>query len=334
MNEAADAAARGWHVVATTASVQRPKTIVPVRLAAGALDEPLLLIRDAADRLTALSNVCTHRGHILVNEPQADAKAIQCPYHGRCFDLDGRVVRSPGFEDVAVDTLEPLPGVRVATWGPLVFAALDDAPAFDDWMAGPHARLGFLPSSAWVASERVVYDVEAHWTVYVENYLEGLHIPFVHPALARTVDWRTYRYELQTQGNLQIAYASRRNSQRAEPIFSLPPGHPDIGDAVSAYYFWLFPTTMLNIYPWGLSLNMVQPVGSDRCRVVFESFVGDSSVRGRGAGAGLDQVEREDEVVVTSVQQGIRSRLFRPGRLSSQHEVCVGHFRRLLAAKA
>ena len=52
----------------------------------------------------------------------------------------------------------------------------------------------------------------------------------------------------------------------------------------------------------------------------------------RGRASSLDAVEREDEAVVSSVQQGMKAHLFRPGRLSPDHEACVAHFRRLLAA--
>ncbi|MEO1338228.1 MAG: SRPBCC family protein, partial [Myxococcota bacterium] len=254
-----------------------------------------------------------------------NASSIRCSYHGRCFDRRGRVTRSPGFE--TPETLEPLPSVAVGRWGPLVFASLNGDLPFERWLAGPLERLEFLQMDTWRFTERTVYDVDAHWSLYVENYLEGLHIPFVHPGLARTVDWRSYHHVLHAQGNLQIA---EQSTTPTGPVFCLPDDHPDAGRPVSAYYFWLFPTTMLNIYPWGLSLNIVEPLGRDRTRVVFESFVGDSSLRSQGAGSALDEVEREDEAVVASVHRGMQSHLFRPGRLSSPHEACVEQFRRLL----
>ena len=69
----------------------------PTVLAPGSLDEPILLLRDEVGGLKGFSNVCTHRGHILVDGSRRSVKTLQCPYHGRCFGLDGRVVRSPGF---------------------------------------------------------------------------------------------------------------------------------------------------------------------------------------------------------------------------------------------
>jgi choline monooxygenase len=88
---------------------------------------------------------------------------------------------------------------------------------------------------------------------------------------------------------------------------------------------------MINVYPWGLSLNVVRPLAPDRTRVSFRSYVWDASRLTGGAGGSLDRVEREDEAVVESVQRGVRARLYRDGRYSPAHETGVHHFHRMLA---
>ena len=88
---------------------------------------------------------------------------------------------------------------------------------------------------------------------------------------------------------------------------------------------------MLNFYPWGLSINVVRPLGHDRCKVSFIPYVWDASKLETGAGAGLDRVEREDEVVVEAVQRGVRSRFYNTGRFSPAREACVHHFHSLLS---
>jgi choline monooxygenase len=72
---------------------------------------------------------------------------------------------------------------------------------------------------------------------------------------------------------------------------------------------------MLNVYPWGISVNVVRPLGPERTRVSFLSYVLDPSRRQEGAGKELHLVEMEDEEVVESTQAGVRSRLLRPGPL-------------------
>jgi choline monooxygenase len=155
----------------------------------------------------------------------------------------------------------------------------------------------------------------------------GFHIPFVHPALRRELDVREYRTELFPRGSLQTGIAPS-----AEETFELPSGHPDAGEHVGAYYFWIFPNLMLNFYPWGLSVNLVEPEGPLRTHVTFLAYVMDRDRRGRGAGGDLHGVEMEDEAVVEAVQRGMRSRLYDRGRFSPERERAVHHFHRLLAA--
>ena len=118
-----------------------------------------------------------------------------------------------------------------------------------------------------------------------------------------------YAYHLGRYGSLQLAEA-----REGDAAFELPPSSPDHGQRIAAYYWWVFPNLMLNFYPWGLSLNLVQPLAPDRTRVSFRGYVLDAARLGSGAGAALDQVEMEDEAAVESVQRGLRSRLYRSGR--------------------
>ncbi|MBK7345125.1 MAG: hypothetical protein IPJ06_19720 [Saprospiraceae bacterium] len=53
------------------------------------------------------------------------------------------------------------------------------------------------------------YKVKANWALYVENYLEGLHIPFVHPALREALDLTAYPLDIRGQTVLQTGLARR-----------------------------------------------------------------------------------------------------------------------------
>jgi choline monooxygenase len=299
--------ARAWHWLGALDDVAAPGSLAPHRLLPGLLDEPVLLARDGAGMLRALSNVCTHRGNVLVHEA-CRAEHIRCGYHSRRFDLDGTLRFMPGFEGVQdfPSASDHLPQLALADWAGHGFVALDPALPFDDWAGAVRERLAGLSIQHWRAdaSRSRDYVFDAHWALYVENYLEGLHIPFVHPALNQALDMANYRYELGRASVLQLALA-----RDGEAAFEPPPGHPDHGLRVAAWYFWLWPNLMLNVYPWGLSVNLVQPLAKDRTRVLFRSHVADPSRLGQGAGGALDAVELEDEAVVLGVQQGQRSRL-------------------------
>ncbi len=323
--------ARSWQWLGDLADVAEPGSLAPRQLLPGSLDEPLLLARDAAGTLRALSNVRTHRGNLLVHEPCRAAKQIRCGYHSRRFELDGRMVFMPAFEG-AHDFPRPcddLPRLDLQQWGGHGFVALESPLAGFDAFFGPlQERLHWLPLRDFQndpAASRD-YEFDAHWALYVENYLEGLHIPFVHPGLTQTLDLANYRYELQDWGNLQLATA-----REGEAAFELPPSSAEYGQRIAAYYYWVFPNLMLNFYPWGLSLNLVQPVGMARTRVSFRSYVWKPELRGQGAGGALDEVELEDEAVVMTVQRGLRSRFYKHGRYSPTREQGVHQFHRLIA---
>lgn len=321
--------ARSWQWVADTDSVRIPGQVAPVTLLEGVLDEPLLLTRSQDDRVHCLSNVCTHRGTLLCEAAGVFPAAMRCRYHGRRFALDGRFLSMPEFDAVQgfPSERDHLARVPFGVWGKFIFASLDPAFPLAELLAEMDARVGWLPlhEAVFDPARSRDYLVRANWALYCDNYLEGFHIPYVHAALADALDYGEYRTELFPWANLQLGVASG-----ADDVFDLPPGHPDAGLRVAAWYFWLFPNTMVNVYPWGISLNVVRPLAPDRTRVSFLSYVWDPERLDRGAGAGLDRVEREDEAVVESVQRGVRSRIYRRGRYSPAREAGVHHFHRLL----
>lgn len=304
---------RSWQWLGTLDDVAQPSSLAPRMMLPGYLDEPLLLARDAAGDLRCMSNVCTHRGNILVNAP-CRAKEIRCSYHSRRFDLSGRMTFMPEFKDARnfPSPTDNLPQVTFAEWAGQAFASLAPRASFDSFFGDALASVASDPVTqlTYDDSRDRDFEVHANWALYVENYLEGFHIPFVHAELNEVVDYTSYASELRRYSNLQLAR--------------------DADGEIAARYWWIFPNLMLNFYPWGLSLNVVEPLAIDLTRVIFRSFVWDESKLETGAGAALDRVEAEDEAIVEGVQRGVRSRLYKAGRYSPTRERGVHHFHRLL----
>jgi choline monooxygenase len=319
--------ARAWHVVDPVPSLARdaahPTTLLP-----GCLDEPLVLTKDEVGREHLLSNVCTHRGKVVCEAP-VNGKTLRCGYHGRSFHLDGRLRKAPAFEGAQhfPAPSDDLPTVPTATLGPLRFASVSPAMSFQE-LLGPFAeRLAFVPWDRCSLVETRDYEVDASFMLYCDNYLEGLHIPFVHEGLMETLDFGAYEVELGLWSSLQIGIA-----KNADDALVLPPDHVDASRPVAAFYLFLFPCTMINVYPWGVSVNAVRPLGPAKTRVTYLTFVHSRDRLGIGAGADLHRVELEDQAVVTSVQRGIRSRFYERGRFSPSMERGVHHFHRALAS--
>lgn len=300
--------ARSWQLLGTADEVRNLK---PVTLLEGCLDEPLLLVENEGT-IKCLSNVCTHRGKILVDEPCL-AGLIRCGYHGRRFSLDGKFVSMPEFEGVEnfPSAADDLPQIPLERWGRFLFSSISPVASFSEFLGSAAASIEIDAFSGASLVSRKHYAVDAHWALYCENYLEGFHIPFVHHSLNKVVDYGTYSTDLYRYSSIQTAY------------------EPD--GTLAGTYLFIFPNLMFNFYPWGISVNIVRPVSPSSSVIEYFTYVSDDSKIGRGAGADLERVELEDEAVVESVQRGIRSRFYDRGRYSPSKEKGTHHFHRLIA---
>jgi choline monooxygenase len=223
------------------------------------------------------------------------------------------------------DNLKKIP---IFHWGNWLFASLMPGKKAELFLGDMMRRVSWLPVEDFVFHPELSreFTVKAHWALYCENYLEGFHIPFVHAGLNAVIDFGNYTTELFPFSNLQLGIAKEN-----EDCFQLPAGSPDFGKKVAAYYFFVFPNMMFNFYPWGLSVNLVKPIGLDQTKVSFFTYIWNESKYNSGAGSNLDLVEFEDEEVVEKVQQGIRSRFYRHGRYSVTREQGTHHFHRMIA---
>lgn len=320
--------ARTWHFLGDTDELKLSGQLIPHTLLPGFMDEPLLLVRDKDDQMHCMSNVCTHRGNILIESPCMESQ-IRCRYHGRRFDLNGKFKQMPEFENVEYFPSEKddLPKVPFGNWNKFLFGAVKPTMDLDAAIGEMKQRLSFLPLSEYKLEPSLSRDylVKAHWALYCENYLEGFHIPFVHNSLNAAIDYGAYTTELYSNAVLQLGI-----TKGGDDVFDLPKDSQDFGKNVGAYYFWIFPNLMFNFYPWGLSINVVKPMGTELTKVSFITYVYDANKMERGAGAMLDKVEREDEAIVENVQKGVRSRFYDTGRYSPTRETGTHHFHRML----
>lgn len=319
-----------WQWVGVTHAVRAPGSVFPFTLLPDFLDEPLLLSRDESGNLNCISNVCTHRGNLLIGA-SGNCGEIKCKYHGRRFALNGKMVHMPGFESAEdfPSGEEDLTRLVTGNFGPFVFAAHRPRAEFSNWIQPLAELMNWAPVNALRldSGRSKTYTVNAHWALYVENFLEGFHIPFVHSkSLAPAMDFAGYESRLYTWGTVQLARA-----KEGDPVLNLPETHPDFGKPVGAYYIWLFPNIMFNFYPWGLSIILVQPKGLEKTEIRYLTYVWNQHFLDKGLGNNLEQIEFEDEAVVENVQKGIKSSFYHRGRYSPVHERGVHHFHRLLA---
>jgi choline monooxygenase len=315
---------RSWQLLAHVSQLREAGDHIVADL--GGL--PVIGVRGGDGTIRVFHNVCRHRAGPIAQCDGLRAKSLRCRYHGWNYGLDGVLLSAPEMKDATDFDLADvrLPQLAVKVWQGLVFAAVDagGAPDFDAFVAGIDARLGTDRGlEHYGGHHRASYDIACNWKVYVDNYLEGYHVPHVHPGLNRLLDYRSYRTEL-----------SRWHSLQWSPLESDASLYGN-GDAL---YYWLWPNAMLNILPGRLQTNRVIPLGVDRCRVLFDSYYaldasGSADEAKRNADLAFsDEVQHEDLGICEDVQRGFASGSYVPGRLNPLRETGVHHFHELLRA--
>ncbi len=320
---------RCWEPVGNAVDVAAPGSFLTAEVAGA----PIVVTRDGSGMLRGFFNVCRHRaGPVAVGK--GARKSLTCRYHGWTYALDGRLVTTPELGDVkdfdrSCHGLRP---VRVETWGPLVFACLDDAaPPLLSTLGRISAETAAHGLGAMTPVARREYEIACNWKVYVDNFLEGYHLPTVHPGLFKELDYAEYRVETFSRHSSQIAPIRPVADGTSGRYYT--PGEADL----SALYYWVFPGWMLNIYPDNMSLNVVLPRGPDRCVTVFEWFRKDP--RAPGAAEAVARtvafshgIQLEDISICEAVQKGLASGAYERGRFSSLRENGVHHFQSLVHA--
>lgn len=283
--------------------------------------EPVLVLRDETAQLRAFSAVCRHRAGRVGGE----GKILKCGYHGWTYDLEGHLLGTPEFEGVEGFDRGAcrLPEFQVDTWGPWIFVNLDpSAPSLAQVLGEIVAETKAWPLARLRPVKTLDYELACNWKVYVDNYLEGYHIPVAHPELFRQIDYSAYRVETR-----------RWHSRQHAPVKgSGTLYHRDLakGEAPEALYYWLFPNLMVNVYPDHVQLNLIEPLGPGRCRTRFAWFVEEGKSLDLAENLAFsDLVQQEDITLCEAVQQGLESRTYDRGRYSVKRENGVHHFHQL-----
>ncbi len=298
-----DLGERGSHIVATVA------------------DEPIIVLRDDDGEIRAFYNVCRHRGGPLAYEKGCTAM-LQCKYHGWTYRLDGTLRGVPSFDRVDLFDKRDfgLVPINCQIWEGFVFVNLEgNDPPLASIIEGITERIAPMRLDSKRFHSRVAYEVECNWKVYVDNYLEGYHVPLVHPGLFSLLDYREYLTEAFKHYSLQYSPLRAGGS-----IYSQEGG--------DAYYYFIYPNFMLNILPGRLQTNLVIPTAHNHCRVIFDYYydegVSDATVTEDLLSSDITQ--GEDISICEHVQRGLNSRAYDRGRFSVELEGAVHHFQNLI----
>lgn len=275
----------------------------------------VLLVRGPEGRVRGFHNVCRHRAGPLLwpdDPPCRGLRHLQCRYHGWRYALDGRRVASPGFGAALPDGLDLRP-VPVRTWRGLLFAwpGPGEPADFDAWIAPLEAETPDVLSDLELHA-REQHTLACDWKVYVENYLEGYHIPWLHPSLSAEVELSGYR-----------VHPGERLVRHEVPTAGTGPN--------AGFWVWSWPGLALNVYGDGVSIERIVPAGPGRTRIDYLYLFRAGADVDREATLGMSRtVTAEDVRICEAVQRGLATRAVCTGVLSPRHESGLNLFQDLV----
>ncbi len=295
------------------------------------LEKPLFLQRGWRDaKLRLLPNVCTHAWYPLAPGPGRGERLV-CAQHGRQFDAAGKCLSQPGFAPKAgvfpraCDHLAEFPTEAL---GPLLFACLGKPASPFGRIAGlVEESLGALPVERLERRPQAgdLRELDGNWKQHSWNYMDKFHVQFIHKApagLADAIDLNSYRTELHEGASLQWAYAKDPESGFDPDLLPARFRDPK-GRRVFALWWFLFPNLTLNFYPWGLSVNVYEPIPERPDKTLFRWYAwswDDKKFAARESRWLSDQVDAEDVEAMAQVRRGLRSGSAPRGRFSPTEE--------------
>lgn len=307
--------ANSWEFLAHESDLAEPRSYRAEVLAGF----PVLILRGEDGKLRGFHNVCRHRAGPLVRDEAGTCDGhLTCAYHGWKYTLDGRLRAARDFG--AASDFDPrdygLFPIRLEVWRGLIFAGIgDNLPDFAAQMAPLDVRLQNSDWSNLKVGLRRQHTLYCNWKTYVENYLEGYHVPAMHPSLDAEIVSEQYKVTIDGRVVLHDA----------------PPKSPKA--VYDGLWGWLWPNIGINVYNRGLMIERMSPVSHTHTRLDYIYLTPDGEPVPHATLAMSDQVTAEDIWIAERVQENLNAGVYRTGRLSPKHETAVTAFQQWVRDK-
>jgi choline monooxygenase len=307
-----------WLFAGFAASLREPGDHLATDIAGWSI----LVVVDDDGHLRGHHNVCRHRAGPLVDPGVGHSPSLVCRYHGWAYGLDGQLRSARDFEGDASSGFScdgiALAPVRAEAWRGLVFVHLElDGPAVGlvDALGSFAAECDEFALESFVPTQDAEHRIACNWKTYADNYLEGYHIPLVHPGLNKEIDAKRYQVD--------VSKAHRWVRHTA----------PTRAGAVNAgRWLWRWPNLAINVYPGGMNVERYDPVGVDQTRLRYSyAFVDPGDPENEDVVRVSAQVTAEDVAICEAVQRNLDSGAYDTGWLSPRHEGGVEAFQRWIA---
>lgn len=319
--EKAEIFMRDWLCVGREEEIPNKGDYTALRI----LDEPLLIVRAENDEINAFSNICAHRG-VEVAKGTGNRRALTCPFHGWTYDLQGRLIGAPGMKEVEQfdQSACRLPPVRLARWQGWMFVNFDDAARdFSEYVAQLEADFGYLRQEDCRLAVKTVSEVDCNWKLVVENLIDLYHVNVVHRRTnGRLFTRDAFRFSPRPRGGYVAEYNSGPSTFSSKPVFGRAPwldGKPDDFSTAGllAPNFTLF-ARIDTVHPY-----VTWPLGLNRSRIIVYTLLPkvyfdrpNFEAEVEAYRAFQKQIVQEDSEMLASLQNGLGSTKFTPGRMA------------------
>jgi len=273
---------------------------------------PVFIRRGDDGGLRAFLNLCPHRAGPIVWDGAGAAPNLVCRYHGWAFRGDGTLLNARDFGCPNPEGMD-LIAVQVASWRGLVFVCLDPTVApLHEWLAEFPAVLAEVPLESYLFHSRSVRRVACNWKTYGDNFLEGYHVPTVHPGMSRDADASQY--------DVRITDDPRWN------VHVMPPRD----GSTFGVFGWFWPTFAFDVLPQGFAVERWLPRGHDHIDLIFEYFFAPGATNVDATVSFSELVADEDARVCEHVQRNLQSGTYSTGVLSPKWEYPLEVFHRMV----
>jgi len=289
-------------------------------------DQPIIVVRESADRIAVLRNRCGHRG-VEVAFDRGSTNGFVCPYHAWSYDLSGKLSGAGYMNGTEADLSEcGLPRLRSALWRGWIYVNFSaKGMPFEEFIAPYEQPLWFYQSGKAKLADKMVVEVHTNWKFVVENLLDMYHVSTLH---AKTFGkfLRLLRDELVFDaipgGGLAFNFGSKpmtADGSQSFPILSWL-SDQDLGFAGKGN---IFPNMNLSIRADSMRMWVLWPLSADRTQIISYLLVDETAFakpefpeRLAAYRAYLRNIVAEDQQAVESLQRNAGADDFEPGPLS------------------
>ena len=324
-----------WTVIGIGSSVPNPGDALPYNL----LGIPLIILRDKEREIRVFHNVCSHRGHKLLDKPCSLKNLLRCPYHSWSYDLEGKLVATPHIGGLNIHESEKfeksksnLKEVRSKIWMDIIFININNNEIeFNEYVRPLEDRwLKFISKddqNSLIYSRDYGYfslDVKSNWKFAIENYCESYHLPWIHPELNKVSNISDH-YHIQ---GLPNRYAGQGSNKYEQPL----KGNKSFANfsnwpkefSKNSEYIALFPNVMIGLHIDHFYVFWLEPISVNETKEHLAMYyVGEESANGKEFESMRKENSRfwkdvmsEDIKAIEGMQEGRSSPSYNGGNFS------------------